>query len=223
MTNDNTTDLVDYTRSAALALWVGTAAGIVAMALHPTGRDVVHNASEGGANALVSSLHGLAILGEGLVLCGAIAIVSRLRARLDLALGAYVFFALAGLSVIVAAAASGFLSPSTVRGLDAADAADRAVMLNALHYTGLLNQAFAKIGVMFTAVALLLWSTTIIITKEFERRLAILGILLGAGMLIGLGSGYLRLNIHGYGLVVLGTGIWQVLIAGALWRERSVD
>ena len=35
------------------------------------------------------------------------------------------------------------------------------------------------------------------------------------------GLGYLRLNIHGYGLVVLGTGLWQVLVANALWRPHE--
>lgn len=211
----------DYTRSAALALLIGTAAGLGVMALHPTGRDVVQNATLNGSNALVSFLHGLAVVGEGLLLCGALAIAWRLRARLDLAVGGYVFFALAGFTIVIAAVASGFLSPATVHGISAVDAAERAGMLNDLHYAGMINQAFAKISVILSAIALLLWSAAILLTKAFTRGLAIFGIVLGAVMLIGVASGYLRLNIHGYGLVVLGTGLWQVLIANDLWRSNE--
>lgn len=210
-----------YNRSAALALLIGTAAGLFVMALHPTGRDVVHDASVGGSNSFVTFVHGLAVIGEGLVLCGALAIVSRLRARLDLAVGGYVFFALAGFTVIIAAVASGFLSPASVRGIGDVDAAERAGMLNDLHYTGMINQAFARISVIFTSVALLVWSGAMLLTKAFTRGLALFGIVLGAAMLIGVGSGYLRLNIHGYGLVVLGTGLWHVLLANALWRSND--
>src|SRR5687768_3345602 len=76
-------------RTAALALVAGSLAGLVTMVLHPTGRDVVHGASVGGANVLNAAVHGLAIGAQPLVLAGALAIVLRLRARRDLAVGAY--------------------------------------------------------------------------------------------------------------------------------------
>jgi hypothetical protein len=217
---DNTTQ-TDYNRSAALALWLGTGAGLLVMALHPSGHAVVHNASIGGSNSLVSLVHALAVIGEGLVLGGALAIVARMRARMDLAVAGYVFFALAGITVIIAAVASGFLSPASVRGISEVDAAERAGMLNDLHYAGMINQAFAKISVILSALALLTWSAAILITRAFPKGLAAYGIVLASIMLLGVGSGYLRLNIHGYGLVVLGTGLWQVLIANALWRQHD--
>ena len=221
MPNYDNTLATGYNRAAALALLVGSAAGILVMATHPTGRDVVHNASTGGSNALVSLVHAVAIIGEALVLSGALAIVARLDARRDLATAGYVFFALGGVAVIIAAVASGFLAPATVRGIADVDAVERAGMLNDLHYTGMINQAFVRMSVILTGVALLIWSAAIIATKAFTPGLAVFGIVLAAALLIGVGSGYLRLNIHGYGLVVLGTGLWQVLIAMALWRSRG--
>lgn len=211
----------DYNRSAALALWLGTAAGVTTMALHPTGRDVVHNASLGAANGLVTAVHTLAILGEALVLCGALGIAAKLRARLDLAAGGYVFFVLAGFTVIIAATASGFLAPWAVRGIEGVGVPERTAMFNDLHYTGLINQAFARISVIFTGIAVILWSCAMLITGAFTRRIAWYGIVVGAAILIASGSGYLRLDIHGYGLVVLATGLWQVAVASALWRSNA--
>ena len=219
---DNTVR-VDYNRRAALALVIGTVAGMLVMALHPSGREVVQNASSGGSNAAVSLVHAMAVIGEGLVLAGALAIVARLRARLDLAVGGYVFFALGGVAIIIAAVASGFLAPAAVRGIAEVDAAERAGMLNDLHFAGMINQAFAKISVIFTSIALSIWSAAMLRTGAFTRGLAVYGTVLAALLLVGVGSGYLRLNIHGYGLVVLGTTVWQIAAARWIWDAAATD
>lgn len=206
-------------RSAAVAIVTGTLAGLATMALHPTGRDVVQNASVGASNVLVTAVHALALVGQGLLLSGLLALVQRLRSRADLAIGAYVFYALAAFAIIVAAAASGFLSPATVGDIADAGAADRALALHSLHYTGLINQAFAKISVLFTGIALLGWSIAILRGREMLHGIGVYGIIIAVVMLAGIMTGVLRLNIHGYGMVVLGQGLWMVLVARELWTQ----
>jgi hypothetical protein len=208
-------------RTAALALVAGSVAGLVTMLLHPTGHDVVRNATAGGTNALNTGVHALALLAQPLVLGGALALVLRLRARRDLAIGAYVFFAMASVAVIIAAAASGFIAPAVVRRIGEADAAARAGMMGALGYTGMLNQAFARIHVMFSSVAILLWSIVMLAGRELSRALATFGIVLGAALLAGVLTGALRLDIHGFGLVVLGQGAWFGWVAWHLWRQEQ--
>lgn len=209
-------------RSAALAITAGSLAGLATMALHPTGRDVVQAASSGGTNALVAAVHWLAIGAQPLVLAGTLALTLRLRARRDLAVGASVFYALASVAVIIAAVASGILAPAVLRNLREADEPTRALMTNGLRYTGLLNQAFASVYVVFSAIAILLWSAAMLVGRELPRALGVYGLVLGAVLLLGVASGHLRLGIHGFGLVVLGVGVWMVWAAGWLW-QRSVD
>ena len=208
-------------RSAALALTAGSLAGLVTMALHPTGRDVVSAASSGGTNALAGAVHWLAIVAQPLVLAGALALTLRLRARRDLAVGAYVFYAVAGVAVVTAAVASGLLAPAVLRGLGNADAAERAQMLGALHYTGLLNQAFAAVYVVLSAIAILLWSAATLAGRELSRGLGVYGLVLGALLLLGVLSGHLRLGIHGFGVVVIGQAAWIVWGAGQLWQAAE--
>src|SRR5712671_3294624 len=97
-------------RTAAIAIFAGIVCGLFTMALHPTGRDVVHNASAGTSNALVMAVHALALIGQPLLLAGTLQLTLRLRR--DLAVGGYAFFALASVAVVVAVVASGFISPS---------------------------------------------------------------------------------------------------------------
>jgi hypothetical protein len=207
-------------RSASVALLAGCLAGLLTMALHPTGRDVVGHASTGGANALVTAVHALALVGQSLLLAGTLALTLALRARRDVAVAAYVFYAVASVAVLVAAVASGFLAPSVLRGLDAADAVSRAAMMNALHFTGMINQAFAKVHVLLSGIALLLWSWAMLADRAFPRALAVFGLLLGSALVTGVASGYLRLDIHGFGLVVIGESAW---LLWAAWRLRRID
>ena len=210
-------------RSAALAIIAGSLAGLATMALHPTGRDVVQNASAGGTNSLAAAVHWLAIVAEPLVLAGTLALTLRLRAQRDIAIGAYVFYAVAGVRVVMAAIASGLVAPGALRGMRDADEATRALMMSDLHYTGLLNQAFAAVYVVFSAIAILLWSAAILGGggRELPRALAVYGLLLGAVLLLGVASGHLRLGVHGFGLVVLGEAVWMIWAAASMWRTST--
>jgi hypothetical protein len=206
-------------RSAAVALVGGFLAGLVTMALHPTGSDVIHEASEGSSNVLVVAVHVLALLGQGVVLSGALALTRELRRRRDLAIAGYVFFALGAVSVIFAAAASGLLAPTVLRGYGEASEASRATMLQFLRYTGLLNQTFAKMNVMFSCVAILLWSVATFSGSELGRGLGIYGMVVAATLLAGIATGVLTLGVHGFGLVVLSQGVWLAWAAARLWRS----
>jgi hypothetical protein len=207
-------------RTAAIALVAGSLAGLVTMALHPTGRDVVHSAS-GASYTLATGVHVLAMLAQPLLLAGTVALTLRLRARRDVAVGAYAFFALASVAVVIAAAASGLLAPAFLQGVSQADESERAVVMAALHYTAHLNQAFAMLYVMFSGVAILGWSGAMLAGRELSRALAVYGLVLGAALLLGLASGHLRLNIHGFGAVMLGEAVWMAWVAAHLWRTQD--
>lgn len=209
-------------RSAAIALVAGTVAGLLTMALHPTGHDIVSNAATGDVNTLNMAVHSLALAGQPLLLAGLLALTHRLRDARALAVLAYVSFAFAVAAVMVAAVASGFLAPAAVAGFDGADATERTAMLNALHYTGQLNQAFARVHVIFSGVAIVLWSVAFIRTRELSRGLGVYGAIAGVAQAVGVLSGTLRLDIHGFGLVVLTQGVWLVLVARHLWRTRTM-
>ena len=204
-------------RSAALALVAGSLASLVVMALHPSGGEVSREAAEGGSMLLVQAVHWLAIVAQPLLLAGTLALTLRLRARRASAIGAFVFFAVAGIAVLQAAAASGLVSPGVLRGLhEGGDAMTSAQ--NFLHYTWLWNQAFARIYVVLGAIAIALWSWAILGGRELPRALGVYGLILGAALLAGLASGHLTLGIHGFGLVMLGQSAWLIWAAAALWR-----
>jgi hypothetical protein len=206
-------------RSAACALILGPVAGLTAMAFHPTGQDVLRSAAAGAYDVRTAAVHSVALAGQLLVVAGTLALTLRLRARRDLSIAAYIVFAIASVAVIIAGVASGFLAPGVLRGYAEADEPARAVMLNALHYTGRINRTFAQVGATLSGVAILLWSVAMLLGRELSRALAIFGTLLGAALALGIVTGYWQVNLLGFGLVVLAQGIWFVWVATWLWRS----
>jgi hypothetical protein len=210
-------------RSAAIALIAGSLAGLVIMALHPTGGEVSREAAGGGPMTLVQAVHWLGIIAQPLLLAGTVALTMRLRARRAAAVGGVVFFAVASLAVVIAAAASGLISPGVLRGMHGEGSSGMAAGENALHYTWLINQAFARVYVVLAAIAIALWSWAVIGGREMPRALGLYGLSLGAVLLAGIASGHLTLGIHGFGLVVLGQSVWLIWGAIVLWRGVAAD
>lgn len=210
-------------RSAALALVTGSLAGLVVMAFHPTGGEVSREAAGGGAMTLVQAVHWLGIVAQPLLLAGTVALTMRLRARRAAAIGGLAFFVVASCAVVIAAAASGLISPGVLRGMHAEGSTAMAASENALHYTWLINQAFARVYVVLAAIAIALWSWAIVGGREMPSALGVFGLLLGTVLLAGIASGHLTLGIHGFGLVVLGQGVWLIWGAIVLWRGAAGD
>lgn len=168
-------------RRAGLALIAGAVAILGVMIWHPTGPEAA-----GGGYGLSTVVHAVAILAELTVLLGALGLTVHLRAARDTALAAFVTYAAATMSLIIAAVAAGWIDPPIA---------------------GTLNHSFATVGFGLGAIAMILWAVAMWRTR-FSRPLAIFGAVAGAFTLAGLlhGAG---LALHGFGgLVMLALTVW---------------
>jgi hypothetical protein len=234
-------------RAAAVALLAGSLVGLGVMTLHPTGRDAVRAAAAGLPQTRLTAVHVAGLLVQPLLLAGTLAVTRRLRAAPaaggsaaagPLAVTAAVYFACASAAALVAATASGLVAPLALRDYAAAGGPARAAMLAALDYTRLLNRSFARLDVLFTGAAVLLWSAAMLAARPrgprgpraaapatagalpaWPRALAGYGLVLGVALAAGAGSGRLRMDVHGFGLAVVGQGVWLAGVAVCLWRR----
>jgi len=206
---------------AAIALTCGSFAILTTMAFHPTGADTLHNAGTGAPNTLARAVHALAIAAMPLLLAGMLAVTWRVWERVELAVLAFAAYALGVVAVMIAAAMSGFIATSLADSIPALSGAAREAAMQQLHYTGALNQAFAKIYVCLAGSAFLLWSVAMRHAGDFPRALSWLGIVVGVVQLVGVGSGKLPMNVHGFGAVILAQSIWVLWVAYVLTQTRA--
>ena len=183
--------------------------GLVTMTFHPTG---------GGQPMLALAVHALAIAAAPLAFYGGWALTRRLSAGGALAELALAFYGLSAVATLLATAASGFLASDLIAQVAVSQGEARAAAAAVLHYNGAWNQAFARVLVAASSVAIGLWSMEIVRTRLMRRVAGLLGCAVAAATLLALFSGHLTLDVHGFGAVVLGQAIWLIMVGAELRR-----
>lgn len=204
-------------RSAAILLVTGTLAGMLVMVLHPTGADIV-NAQNVAHHALLNrAVHGVAIASLPMLFLGFAGLCRRL-AWTEVVIAGLVSYGFAAIAVMAAAVASGFIVTGLIEQMLAADEAARPVLRALMRYTHQWNQALAAVHVVASSAAVLLWSLAIVKGGAMPRALGYAGAAIGAIVPVALIAGPLRLDVHGFGLVVFVQGAWTIAVAVALFR-----
>lgn len=191
------------------AMIAGAVMGLVTMGFHPTG---------GGHAALALAVHALAVTAAPIAFYGGWVLTRRLSAAGALSELALAFYGLSAVATLLATAASGFLASELIAQVAASQGEARAAAAAVLHYNGASNQAFARVLVAASSVAIGLWSMEIVRTGLMRRAAGILGCVIAPLTLLALFSGHLTLDVHGFGAVVLLQAVWLVLVGSELRR-----
>lgn len=208
-------------RLGGIALFAGTGALLVTMAAHPTGRDF--STQSQGIVLLNMLVHTLGIASMPVSLLGGIALWRRLDDSRRLALSALVFFGLAMVAGTCAATISGFVAPNIIRRMQTAAAGDARYWDAVSHLSWWMNQAFARVLVLATWTAILLWSVAMRRTQRLIPWVANYGLVLAPLVLLVVGLGHIQLDVHGFGAVVLLQSVWFVAAGVGLYRLPAVE
>jgi hypothetical protein len=209
-------------RAGGWMLVIGGVAGVIVMVLHPVG---FHGSGLPSPHAMQMLalddrvVHGVALAAQPLFFLGAMALTRRLAGGNRLALAALVIYGFALVAIMIAGAMDGFVSADILsRMVEGDPKLESRWML--LDYTFRINQAFAAIYTAGSCASIFLWSLLIVKTRLLAPWLGWYGLTLAPIITLALFSGYLRPDVHGFGLVVLLQSIW---LAGAGWQMASVD
>ena len=202
-----------------ILLIAGALAGILALANHPTGGDLIHARDPSGQMLLNVVVHSVAIGGVALLFMGLLGLTRQLMPS-DLATAAMVAYGLGAVAVISAAVVSGFVSPGVIELYRAADGTSREMYGVLLGYSGHVNQGFAKVYVVASSAAMILWSVAIIRTGRLARSVGIAGVALGTVAALALLSGHLHLDVHGFGLLTFAQSGWMIWLGVLLMRPQ---
>lgn len=207
---------MDDNRFDSLALIGGAIATLITMAFHPTGQDLLADFAH--VVRVNRAVHALGIAGAIATtygLWGLTRLLQERRALTDVALVLYGFGAVA---VMFAAMASGFIGTDLAAiVLDGGDAA-RAAYEPVFDYNWLLNQAATRVFVVVSSLAIVCWSVAMWSERAFGRGLSLAGVVIGVAAIVATVSG-LRMDIHGFGAIVLGHSGWLIWTGVRLWRR----
>lgn len=212
---------MDDEKNAGWMLIVGTLISFATMAMHPTAHLMLDDFARYAPRNRIA--HGIALLAVPLTLVGYGAVARRLvpHAAAWVRLG-HACIAIAQGAVSVAAVASGLIATTMVSRILASTGAEQDLARALLSYTAVINQAFAAVFVVGWSAAIVAWSAAIIRSAALARWLGWYGLVVGAVLLAVTALGRLRLDVHHFGLIVLGQGVWTLAAGAQLVRTRSV-
>lgn len=202
---------------SGILLIVAALTGVLVMALHPTVHSMLAPGQLGRQAHLNGMVHGVALASTPLLFVGLLGLLRRLGGA-DLAVAALAVHGFALVAVMTAAVASGFVATEMVEQLAGADPASQPVYQALLDYTGAINQGFAKVHVVAGSIAILLWSAAMVRTRAMSRVAANVGFVVGGAVLLAFLGGHLRLNVHGFGIVVALQAVWLIWVGALLLR-----
>lgn len=166
---------------------------VLIMLMHPTGQDIGDTFAQAAAvNRLV---HGTAIVAVPLVFLGLLSLSRRLG-HSDIAVAGLVAYGVAVVAWLSAGVASGFVQTELFGAMREAGEAESTTLRTLSHFTYAFNQSFAAVGVVASAVAI--------------------------GLLLAQASGYLSLDVGGFGAVILVQSAWFVGSGIDLLRGRAL-
>jgi hypothetical protein len=166
--------------------------------------------------------HSLALASTLLLFLGACGLARRLDDADRTAFAGIVTYGFACVAVMIAAAVSGFIVPRIVLRMAHDVASNAQPWQMVIHGIFEINQAFAQIYSVAASIAMILWSVSGLRNGALGRGVAIYGCIIAPLIIVGIAVGHLRLDVHGMAAVVLGQGIWQIVVGYQLSRSQEI-
>jgi hypothetical protein len=204
-----------------VALIAGSLGGVVTMIFHPTGHDLLAQADQIARRneTITVASHSLALVSIPVLLFGFSGLSRRLGWNRPPTAAAFIAYAFGAAAAMCATVINGLAGPVLTRQILSADEPARQVLNAVLLNNTMLNQAFSKVFAAASSTGIALWSVSILKSGSFPRSVGIIGCVVGAVGLVGLLTGYLRMNVHGFGLLVFAESVWTIMVGLFLCRR----
>jgi phage shock protein PspC (stress-responsive transcriptional regulator) len=210
-------------RVSGLALATASILSAAFMTQHPSlhSAGIAEAIEEIGRKAFATRLvHGALIALMGVIVFGFWGLANRLGLQLATVRLGVVAYSIGTFTMIGAAVVNGFVVPGLAARYAMRPPEDLESVRHLLTLGHEAGQALAAIGVVATSAALLCWSLAMVRRTGTTRVIGGGGALLGAVTVIAIVTGWLRLNVHGMGAVMLTQSIWTIAVAIQLLRRR---
>lgn len=217
-----------YSTTYSVALIAGSLGAVVTMIIHPEAHNVLGQPEDVARRyELISILaHSLALISFPVIFFGFLGFSRRIGLNRPLVSAALIGYGFGGLAGSGAAVINGLVAPAIMRRMNGADPETQKFLHLILTNNALIGQSLTKIFVVASSLAIVCWSVGVPKLSRLARVLSVIGYVIGALGVIGILSGHLRLNVHGFGLLIFGQTFWIILAGVLLYRlgdEREAD
>lgn len=209
---------MERTRLGGMAMLGAVLATMATMALHPTGHDIMRD--PGTMVARNVFVHALGLFAAPLAAYGAFVLARSMAGFGAFSELGFAFHAVSAVGTVMAATLNGLVAPNLLLRVGSLEGTARETMALLLNYNSSVNQAFARVLVVGSSIAILIWSIEILRTRAFPRAAGAFGCIAAVLILLAVVIARIRLDIHGFGAVVILQSAWYVWIGWQLMGKR---
>jgi hypothetical protein len=211
-------------RYSGVALILGSAGIIITLALHPSDRGLFQPDTFQSAARTLMAVHSIALFSFPILFVGAYGLSRRLSPlpnTFPFALSGLVFYSFALASMMIGVAFDGLVSPGLAKQIISTTGSIGQGWRIAFNYNSLVDQAFVRVFVMGSSIAVLLWSASILRTK-LSRGSGIFGFILGVGTIAAQLTGAMDRAPHTFLMVLVAQALWFTILGVILSRTPQI-
>jgi len=205
--------------NSGTALITGSILMVITMVLHPAGGNLTHLFK---VITMVIITHSIAILSVPIVLFGFWGLTKRLGSDKTMSIVAFVTICLGMASVMLAAGVNGLAMPLFLTVYKNATPEILSTIKPILVYSGALNHMFDYIFIGFICIAVMLWSITIIRTKNLPVWIGYAGMALFALTIILMLAGFVFVDLMGFRTFIFLFVAW-IIVVGVQLRKPAEE
>ena len=209
-----------FTKSTGIALIIGCLLLTLTMVLHPVGGSIEHLIK---ITTIIIVSHSIAIACIPFLIFGFWGFTRQFSNNNPLTTFAFVVMSVGLFAVMLAGTVNGLALPFFVNRFKEATPETIETVKIVLRYNGALNHAFDYIFMGATCAAILFWSIAILKTDIFKKWIGYFGILLSAGALILLITGFNLVSLHGFRIFSFGLVSWIIITGFFLYKLKPVN
>lgn len=206
----------------AIVLILGSLSGVLVMLIHPVGADVAPN-NENAMHSIQLGImvHSLAIAGIMLQFIGLFGFCRKLGLESQFVSAALIIYGFSAVAVMCAAVLDGFGATALAKEMLTADESMLKILRLLSHYNYYINQGFAKIFLVGSSAAVIIWSVLLLKTNSLGKIIGVLGCVICPICLILFIVGHLQTDRNGFGIFFAALSVWTIL--SAIWTFRNND
>ena len=207
-------------RTSGYALIVGSAGMIITLVLHPSGRGLFQQDTFESAARTLMAVHSIALLSFPILFMGSCGLSRRLLSPaggFPFGFSALVYYGFALASMMTGVVFDGLVSPGLARQIIDTSGSIGQGWRIAFNYNSLIDQAFVRVFIVGSSVAIVLWSVSIIKVR-LSRAAGIFGALLSLGAIVAQLAGQMDRAPHIFAFVLVGQAVWFTILGVILAR-----
>jgi hypothetical protein len=202
-----------------IALILGSIGGTFTMIVHPTGADV-HPSNQNALHGIQLAIlvHSLAISCLPLQFLGFLGLSRIFDLKRPIVSAALIIYGLGVVAVMCAAVLDGFGATSLAKEMLAADESNKIVLQTLFRYNLHLGLTFAKVFLVGSSVAIIIWSVCLFKFDKFGKILGGSGCVIASLCLLMFLLGHLQTDRYGFAILVFAQSFWTILLA--IWMIK---